>query len=249
LKPIIIIAIAIIFATGIGFSLNATAEEGLIPSWIKTTAGFWVDGQIGDSEFLQAIEFLSNQGMIKLESTSSNLQNHCLGNAGCIPGIVTQVIDGDTIKVYGKSVRFVLGSAPELDESGGEQARTFIEKICPVGSSVLVDEDDMNTQASYGRILGVVYCNDMNLNEELVKSGNGVIEPEYCSDSEFSQEDWAVRYGCDPKPSCDESYPDVCIPAWPPDLDCGEIEYRNFKTIQPDKHRFDPDKDGIGCES
>ncbi len=48
--------------------------------------------------------------------------------------------------------------------------------------------------------------------------------------------------------SCDPLYPDVCIPIWPPDLDCDEIQYENFKVSQPDPHGFDPDKDGIGCE-
>jgi len=49
--------------------------------------------------------------------------------------------------------------------------------------------------------------------------------------------------------NCDPSYPDVCIALYPPDLDCGEIGYSNFKVIQPDPHGFDGDKDGIGCES
>ncbi len=48
---------------------------------------------------------------------------------------------------------------------------------------------------------------------------------------------------------CDSSYPDVCIPPWPPDLDCGEIRYANFKVLPDDPHGFDIDKDGIGCES
>ena len=49
--------------------------------------------------------------------------------------------------------------------------------------------------------------------------------------------------------SCDPSYPDVCIPVYPPDLDCGEIQFANFKVLSPDPHGFDGDKDGIGCES
>jgi micrococcal nuclease len=53
--------------------------------------------------------------------------------------------------------------------------------------------------------------------------------------------------------NCAPSYPDVCIPPPPPDLDCGQIPYRNFRVIydvpQPDPHRFDGDKDGIGCET
>ena len=47
---------------------------------------------------------------------------------------------------------------------------------------------------------------------------------------------------------CDSSYPDVCIPHSPPDLDCADIEYSKFKVLQPDPHRFDGDKNGIGCE-
>jgi len=53
----------------------------------------------------------------------------------------------------------------------------------------------------------------------------------------------------DSSPSCDPSYPDVCIAPYPPDLDCGEIGYSNFRVVGNDPHGFDRDKDGIGCES
>jgi micrococcal nuclease len=53
--------------------------------------------------------------------------------------------------------------------------------------------------------------------------------------------------------NCAASYPDVCIPPPPPDLDCGQIPYKNFRVRHdvpfPDPHRFDGDRDGIGCES
>jgi hypothetical protein len=56
-----------------------------------------------------------------------------------------------------------------------------------------------------------------------------------------------------PPPNCHPSYPTVCIPPPPPDLDCGQIPYRNFQVIytvpNPDPHNFDSDRDGIGCES
>jgi micrococcal nuclease len=42
----------------------------------------------------------------------------------------------------------------------------------------------------------------------------------------------------------------VCIPPYPPDLDCGQIAYRNFRVLSPDPHGFDgSDHDGIGCET
>ncbi|MGH9003335.1 MAG: thermonuclease family protein, partial [Acidimicrobiia bacterium] len=49
--------------------------------------------------------------------------------------------------------------------------------------------------------------------------------------------------------ACDASYPDVCIPPGPPDLDCGEISHRRFRVVGSDPHRFDSDHDGVGCES
>ena len=50
--------------------------------------------------------------------------------------------------------------------------------------------------------------------------------------------------------NCDPSYPDVCIPPAPPDLDCGEISHRRFRVLPPDPHGFDGnDNDGLGCES
>lgn len=48
--------------------------------------------------------------------------------------------------------------------------------------------------------------------------------------------------------SCDPSYPTVCIPPPPPDLDCKDVSYKNFKVLSPDPHEFDRDGDGIGCE-
>jgi micrococcal nuclease len=48
---------------------------------------------------------------------------------------------------------------------------------------------------------------------------------------------------------CDSSYPDVCIPSYPPDLNCPDISDDNFRVVSPDPHGFDREGDGIGCES
>ena len=53
-----------------------------------------------------------------------------------------------------------------------------------------------------------------------------------------------------PGGTCHPSYPTVCIPPPPPDLDCGQITFRRFTVLPPDPHRFDgSDNDGIGCET
>jgi hypothetical protein len=50
--------------------------------------------------------------------------------------------------------------------------------------------------------------------------------------------------------SCHPSYPDVCIPPPPPNLNCDDVDATNFEVVPPDPHGFDGnDNDGLGCES
>ena len=49
-----------------------TTPSPKVPSWIKTTAGFWVDGFSSDNEFVSAIEFLINEGVIVIPPTASS---------------------------------------------------------------------------------------------------------------------------------------------------------------------------------
>jgi len=129
------------------------------------------------------------------EPIKSTIQK-CSGSAECISGKVTKITDSDTIKVNDRSIRFALASAPELNTLEGKIAKDFVASICPVGSSVLVDEDDGQTEGSFDRILAVVYCNDVNLNEQILESGNAKITALFCSKSEFSGEPWAKKFGC-----------------------------------------------------
>jgi len=129
-------------------------------------------------------------------STYSTNEIQCGGNARCISGFVTRVIDGDTIVVGDKSIRFALVNTPEWGEYDYAQAGNYIETICPVGSKVLIDEDDGQTQGSFGRIIGKIYCNKLNLNEEILEAGHAEILTKFCDVSEFAEESWAQKYGC-----------------------------------------------------
>ena len=51
-----------------------------------------------------------------------------------------------------------------------------------------------------------------------------------------------------PPEGCDSSYPDICISISSAKLSCFDIPYKNFKVLLPDRHEFDSDGDGIGCE-
>ena len=47
-------------------TLSALKSGISIPSWIKTNAQWWSQDKISDSEYVMAIEFLINEGIIKL---------------------------------------------------------------------------------------------------------------------------------------------------------------------------------------
>ena len=203
------------------------------------------------------------------QSTPSYSSQNCSGIAKCVSETVTQIVDGDTIYTTSYKIRLSLTNTPERDESGFATSTAFTSRMCPVGSSILIDQDDKQLYDTYGRLLANVYCGGESLNSALLYNGYANILTQYCSTSEFSSEKWAQDFGCGSsskytssqttKPStpqsqsstsnCDPSYPDFCIPSPPPDLDCKDISQKRFTVLQPDPHRFDGDNDGIGCES
>jgi micrococcal nuclease len=128
--------------------------------------------------------------------TANNLLQNCSGTAKCVTGIVTKIIDGDTIHVNEQSVRFSLISAPNLEGYGGVDSRNFIQTICPVGSEVLIDEDDGHVLEDHARMVGMVTCNDVILNQEILDANQGYLEIRFCSSSEFANEKWAIKHGC-----------------------------------------------------
>jgi endonuclease YncB( thermonuclease family) len=140
----------------------------------------------------------------------SNIPNSptllCKGNARCYIGNVTYIVDGDTLEVKYENewnwvttekVRLALVDTPEKGEPGYEEAKEFVSFLCPVGTEVVIDQDDLQRYDKYGRMLAVVYCKGKyNLNAELLYSGLAKLVKYYCDKSEFGKEEWAVKFGC-----------------------------------------------------
>ncbi|NHI03956.1 Copper binding protein, plastocyanin/azurin family [Candidatus Nitrosotalea sp. TS] len=49
---------------------GSTAASGTqqIPAWIKNNAGWWASGQIGDDQFVQGLQYMITNGIIKINS-------------------------------------------------------------------------------------------------------------------------------------------------------------------------------------
>jgi hypothetical protein len=52
-------------------SSNVANNSTLIPSWIKQNAKLWSDGSISDNQFVQGIQYMINQGIMKTPSNNS----------------------------------------------------------------------------------------------------------------------------------------------------------------------------------
>jgi endonuclease YncB( thermonuclease family) len=90
--------------------------------------------------------------------------------------------------IYGiQRVRLVGINTPELGEDGYEEAKEFVNTTC-WGEEVKLDVDYKKQYDPHYRILVVVYVNDTNLNEKLVKEGYA--EVMYIPPSEFDCREW-----------------------------------------------------------
>ena len=129
-------------------------------------------------------------------ATSEPSEISCKGNALCAYDTVTDVVDGDTIvtQKYG-TIRLALVNTPEKDHEDYQLAKDFTTDYC-LDQEALIDQDDGQPVDQFGRKVAVVYCQDLNLNEELYFSGLAAVETQFCSQSEFANEEWAVDGGC-----------------------------------------------------
>ncbi|HWP78175.1 MAG TPA: hypothetical protein VNL34_00815 [Candidatus Nitrosotenuis sp.] len=120
----------------------------------------------------------------------------CVGTALCVNDTVYRIIDGDTIHTNNYKIRLALTNTPEEGESGYDKARIFTESKCPVGSLILIDQDDKQPTDIHKRIVAKVFCKGKLLNAELLYNHHANILVEYCKTSEFSGETWATDHGC-----------------------------------------------------
>ena len=68
--------------------VNDDASSSNIPDWVKNNAGWWANGEIPDSAFVNGIQYLIKEGIIKIPETeqgntsSSNIPDWVKNNAG-----------------------------------------------------------------------------------------------------------------------------------------------------------------------
>ena len=185
--------------------------------------------------------------------------------------LVTRVIDGDTVEIEGGArVRYIGMDTPEdtsVKECFGDEATRRNREL--VEGRLVELERDISDTDRFDRLLRYVWVDGEMVNEVLIAEGLASVStfpPDVRYVERFLGLEGEARslglglwsactegQGILPivpgGNGCDPSYPSVCIPPFPPALDCGEIAARRFAVLAPDPHGFDGDNDGIGCEN
>jgi micrococcal nuclease len=191
---------------------------------------------------------------------------------------VSSVTDGDTIEVQTRGrtldVRLLGVDTPETvhptvpDECFGDRASRFTHRQLD-GRRIKLEFDE-EREDRYGRTLAYVWLGKRLFNVTLVRRGFATVliyQPNDRYATRLHRAEQVARQrgrglwgACGGGGSgtgsgeggetgkCDPSYPTVCIPPPPPDLDCDEIPHEAFRVRAPDPHGFDGNHDGTGCE-
>ena len=94
-----------------------------------------------------------------------------------LPVIVTEVYDGDTVKVLPAleiRVRLLDCWAPELRDAGGPEAKAHLKQLVEKNGQLLIEVpiyDSLSKSISFGRLLGRIYRDDVDLGAQMVKDG------------------------------------------------------------------------------
>ena len=92
---------------------------------------------------------------------------------------VVKVTDGDTIRVswYGRDfdfpIRFFDNAAPELDEEGGIESQVWLESQI-LGEEVTIEVDPKLRVEKWGRLLGKVIWNGLDMGEQSIRQNHSV---------------------------------------------------------------------------
>lgn len=140
---------------------------------------------------------LTQSGKIPPSQTQS-LSTKSAKTLKVITGKVIRVTDGDTITVQSyqkEKIRFAQIDAPETSHFGstpqpfGKESSAFLRSLVS-GKNVRVDVEAVD---QYGRNVGTVFIDGINVNREMVKNGYAWVYRQYAHDATLMDLEKAAR--------------------------------------------------------
>lgn len=98
---------------------------------------------------------------------------------------ITSVHDGDSMRVRCPGhkntipIRLEQIDAPETDQAYGLKSRDYLRGLCVRGKQAKIHKSDIDM---YDRVIARVYCNGIDVNAEMVKTGNAWVYEYYATD-------------------------------------------------------------------
>ena len=106
---------------------------------------------------------------------------------------IKKVVDGDTVHVFYQDeiykIRLTEIDAPERDQPYGSNSTEYLKNLLKEG---MVDVDISGTDR-YGRKLGRLYWQGMDINRELVSAGYAWVYDQYVTDNSFYEDQSKAR--------------------------------------------------------
>ena len=106
---------------------------------------------------------------------------------------IKRVVDGDTVHVFYQDelykIRLTEIDAPERDQPYGNNSTEYLKRLLKDGR---VDVDISGTDR-YGRKLGRLYWQGMDINRELVSAGYAWVYDQYVTDNSFYENQSKAR--------------------------------------------------------
>ena len=106
---------------------------------------------------------------------------------------IKRVVDGDTVHVFYQDevykIRLTEIDAPERDQPYGSNSTEYLKSLLKEG---MVDVDISGTDR-YGRKLGRLYWQGMDINRELVSAGYAWVYDQYVTDNSFYENQSKAR--------------------------------------------------------
>ena len=149
----------IVFLFSLLFPINSQAQLFPMENGIQ-------DGNDDDTKDIKNNYPINGKDDNKQEKEESEptLTKPTLSDEIELAGKVNHVVDGDTLDINDIRIRLSLVDTPQKGNPGFKEATQFVVKLC-LGENAEVDMDDGQRRGSFGREIGVVYCDGENLNE------------------------------------------------------------------------------------
>jgi endonuclease YncB( thermonuclease family) len=104
------------------------------------------------------------------------------GFAEDLTGKVVSIADGDTVTILDNNqqtkIRLAEIDTPEKNQPYGQKAKKALSDFI-FGKTVRIEVDTIDR---YGRTIGTIFLNDLNINKEMVKAGHAWVYVRYAKD-------------------------------------------------------------------